>query len=46
LFGPAEDAPVAVCDARSVAPGDLVFRDRRGELRHRLFGEVLLLEMS
>ncbi|TDX64717.1 hypothetical protein EDE12_1047 [Methylosinus sp. sav-2] len=36
LFGPVEDAPLAVCDARSVAPGDLVacdlvFRDRRGE---------------
>jgi len=36
LFGPVEDAPLAVCDARSVAPRDLiacdlVFRDRRGE---------------
>ncbi|MBG0812142.1 methyltransferase [Methylosinus sp. H3A] len=36
LFGPVEDAPLAVCDARSVAARDLVacdliFRDRRGE---------------
>lgn len=36
LFGPVEDAPLAVCDARSVRPGelvacDLVFRDRVGE---------------
>lgn len=36
LFGPLEDAPLALCDARSVAPRDLVacdlvFRDRVGE---------------
>jgi len=36
LFGPVEDAPLAVCDARSVAARDLVacdlvFRDRLGE---------------
>lgn len=36
LFGPVEDAPLAVCDARSVEAHDLVacdlvFRDRRGE---------------
>jgi hypothetical protein len=36
LFGPIEDAPLAVCDARSVRPEDLVacdlvFRDRVGE---------------
>lgn len=36
LFGPVEDAPLAVCDARSVRPEtliacDLVFRDRTGE---------------
>ena len=36
LFGPLDDAPLAVCDARSVAPehlvaSDLVFRDRVGE---------------
>jgi hypothetical protein len=36
LFGPLKDAPLALCDARSVAPqelvaSDLVFRDRVGE---------------
>lgn len=36
LFGPVEDAPLALCDARSIAPQelvacDLVFRDRVGE---------------
>lgn len=36
LFGPLDDAPLALCDARSVAPRelvacDLVFRDRVGE---------------
>ncbi len=36
IKSPAVDAPLAVCDARSVAPqdliaSDLVFRDRRGE---------------
>jgi hypothetical protein len=36
IRGPLRDAPLAVCDARSVAPGDLVpsdlvYRDRVGE---------------
>jgi hypothetical protein len=36
IRGPLQDAPLAVCDARSVAPGDLVasdlvYRDRVGE---------------
>jgi len=49
IRGPLRDAPLAVCDARSVAPGDLVpsdlvYRDRVGETygvtfnpRHRWF---------
>jgi hypothetical protein len=37
IRGPLYDAPLAVCDARSVAPGDLVaqdliYRDRTGEI--------------
>mgnify|MGYP001156455509 FL=1 len=37
IRGPLQDAPLAVCDTRSVAPGDLVeqdliYRDRRGEI--------------
>jgi hypothetical protein len=37
IRGPLRDAPLAVCDARSVAPGDLVaseliYRDRVGEI--------------
>ncbi len=36
IHGPLRDAPLAVCDAESVAPGDLVaadlvYRDRTGE---------------
>jgi len=36
ITGPLRDAPLAVCDARSVDPGDwvpsaLIYRDRRGE---------------
>lgn len=36
IRGPLEDAPLAVCDARSVAPGDLIasdliYKDRLGE---------------
>jgi hypothetical protein len=49
IRGPVVDAPLAVCDARSVSPddlvpGDLVYRDRIGETysvtynpRHRWF---------
>ena len=37
LCGPVRNAPLAVCDARSIQPGDLVptdlnYRDRRGEV--------------
>jgi len=37
ITGPLRDAPLAVCDARSVDPGDwvpsaLIYRDRRGEI--------------
>jgi hypothetical protein len=43
LFGPVEDAPLAVCDARSVRPEelvacDLVFRDRVGETYALAYG--------
>jgi hypothetical protein len=42
IKSPALDAPLAVCDARSVAPhdliaSDLVFRDRRGETYNLLY---------
>ena len=42
LDSPVLDAPLAVCDARSVAPqdliaSDLVFRDRRGETYNLLY---------
>jgi hypothetical protein len=42
IRGPLRDAPLAVCDARSVAPGDLVpsdlvYRDRVGETYGVLF---------
>jgi hypothetical protein len=37
IRGPLRDAPLAMCDARSVSPGDLVasdliYRDRKGEI--------------
>jgi hypothetical protein len=49
IRGPLEDAPLAMCDARTIAPeelvaSDLIYRDRRGETysvifspRHRWF---------
>ncbi len=42
ITGPLEDAPLAMCDARSVAPeelvaSDLVYRDRKGETYSVLF---------
>jgi hypothetical protein len=42
IAGPVLDAPLAMCDARSVLPGDLVsndliYRDRKGEIQAVLF---------
>ena len=45
IKSPARDAPLAVCDARSVAPKDLVasdiiFRDRRGEIYNVVYNSA------
>lgn len=45
IRGPVEEAPLAVCDARSIRPEDLVetdlvYKDRRGEVYSMLYAEA------